>query len=94
MFQIEIHGSLDEPCNHVGDLGGDGLHLRGELVPLREEAVGVGEVSDVEHGVVVGQVLDQTVGGDLCPGLEPLELAAPVPCTLQTYQSCRYQRLL
>jgi hypothetical protein len=53
-----------------------------ELVPLGEEAIGVGEVTDVEHGVVVGQVLDQPVGGHLRPGLEAGELVAPVTLPL------------
>jgi hypothetical protein len=74
---------MNEPCYVVGDLGGDRFDLRGELVPLSEEAIGVGEVSDVEHGVVVGQVLDQPVGGHLCPGLEPLKLTATVLCPLE-----------
>jgi hypothetical protein len=70
------------PCHHVRHPGGDGLDLRGELVPLREEAVGVGEVADVEHGVVVGQVLDQPVRGHLRSGLEAGELVGSVALPL------------
>jgi hypothetical protein len=84
IFQTyRLQSTVYEPCDIVGDLGGDGLDLRSELVPLREEAIGVGEVSDVEHGIVVGQVLDQPVGGHLCPGLEPLKLTATVLCPLE-----------
>jgi hypothetical protein len=73
---------VNEPCHHVRHIRGDGLDLRGELVPLGEETIGVGEVTDVEHGVVVGQVLDQPIGGHLRPGLEAGELVAPVTLPL------------
>ena len=61
---------------------GDGLDLRGELVPLREETIGVGEVTDVENGVVVGQVLDQPVGGHLRTGLEAGEFIGSISLPL------------
>jgi hypothetical protein len=73
---------VSEPCHHVRHIRGDGLDLRRELVPLGEETIGVGEVTDVEHGVVVGQVLDQPIGGHLRPGLEAGELVAPVTLPL------------
>jgi hypothetical protein len=68
--------------DHVGLPGGDGLYLGRELIPLRDVAVGVGQVADVEHDVVVVQILNQRVGRVQRPRLVVGELVRPVPLSL------------
>ena len=74
-----MHGTLD--------LEAMGSICAVELVPLREEAVGVGEVADVEHGVVVGQVqvIDQPYRSVVtcAPGWKPASSLLPSRCLWQ-----------
>uniref|UniRef100_A0A0A9DMF7 Uncharacterized protein n=1 Tax=Arundo donax TaxID=35708 RepID=A0A0A9DMF7_ARUDO len=69
-------------CDHIRLLRSDGCDLGRELIPLGNVTVGVGQVADVEHDVVVVQILDQPVGRVQRPRLVVREHVRSVPLSL------------